>query len=215
VITTLPPATPVTTPLPDPTIAIAGFPLLHKPPGVASVSSAVNPAHTSAVPPIEAGNGFTVTIVVVIQPVGNVYDTTAVPALKPVTVPPVSDTAIIVYSVDHVPPPASLSVIDEPTHKGTFPEIASGKGFTVIVVVVIQPVGNVYVIVAVPVALPVTTPDGDTEAVAPDELAHVPPAVASLSAVVSPTHTFMVPVMPAGKGFTVTTAMLVQPVGSI
>jgi hypothetical protein len=63
-----------------------------------------------------------------------------------------------------------------------------------------------YDIVTVPAATPVTTPEADT--VAREVLLedHVPPEVASERAVVDPTHTVLVPVMPAtvGRAFTVT-----------
>ena len=43
-------------------------------------------------------------------------------------------------------------------------------------------------------------------------LLHVPPPVASDNVVVPPTHTLVVPVIVAGNGFTVTTALVAQPV---
>lgn len=45
-------------------------------------------------------------------------------------------------------------------------------------------------------------------------LVHVPAGVALLRAVVLPTHTVAVPVMAAGSGWTVTTAVRMQPVES-
>lgn len=67
----LPEATPVTIPE-VPTVANAVLLLLQVPPLVASVSVVVDPAQTMAVPPMAAGSGFTVTIEVVIHPVGSV-----------------------------------------------------------------------------------------------------------------------------------------------
>ena len=55
--------------------SIVAMPVLllsHVPPAEASVSVVVRPVHTCIVPPIEAGNGFTVTVVVVMQPEVNV-----------------------------------------------------------------------------------------------------------------------------------------------
>ena len=46
-------------------------------------------------------------------------------------------------------------------------------------------------------------------------LAQLPPAVASVSAVVSPAHTFVVPVIDAGKGLTVTGVVMIQPVANV
>ena len=61
-----PVVTPVTTPVEEPTVATEVLPLLHTPPGVASVKVAVNPGHSLAVPPIAAttGSGLTVSAVV-------------------------------------------------------------------------------------------------------------------------------------------------------
>ena len=63
---------PVTIPVDEPTVAIPVALLLHVPPVVASVKAVVSPEHTFIVPVIDAGNGFMVTIAVVIQLVGKV-----------------------------------------------------------------------------------------------------------------------------------------------
>ena len=63
----------------------------------------------------------------------------------------------------------------------------------------------------VPGLAPVTRPKEFTVAVAGTLLAHVPPVLASVSAVVEPEHTVSVPVIVAIPGFTVTTAVLLQP----
>ena len=63
----VPAATPVTTPLPDPTVATPALPLFHVPPP-ASLSVMVRPTHTGVFPVIEVGVGLTVITVVVIQP---------------------------------------------------------------------------------------------------------------------------------------------------
>ena len=70
-IVTVPTVTPVTMPV-DPTDAIPEALVLHVPPEVASVSEMVEPAHTEEAPDIAAGNAFTVTVVVAMQPVINV-----------------------------------------------------------------------------------------------------------------------------------------------
>jgi len=46
-------------------------------------------------------------------------------------------------------------------------------------------------------------------------LLHAPVPVASLNIVVDPTHTFVVPVISAGSGFTVTVLFVLQPVGKV
>ena len=68
---------------------------------------------------------------------------------------------------------------------------------------------------AVPPETPVTTPVTSTiEAIVASLLLHVPPAVASLSVVVRPTHTNSgLPVGTAVVGYTVTTMVPIQPVG--
>ena len=67
-ITGLPAAMPFTVPEVD-TVANVASLLLHVPPVLVSVNTVAKPAHTFAVPPIEAGNGLTVIAVEIIQPV--------------------------------------------------------------------------------------------------------------------------------------------------
>jgi len=71
----MPGLTPVTTPVNEPTVATAGVPLLHVPPGVALDNVTELPTHKAAPdtdPVIMAGSGFTVTMVVTKQPEGNI-----------------------------------------------------------------------------------------------------------------------------------------------
>ena len=67
-----PAATPVTIPVEAPTVANAVLLLVQVEVPVASVSVVVKPTHTLFEPPIEAGNGLTVTITELRQPVGKV-----------------------------------------------------------------------------------------------------------------------------------------------
>jgi len=67
----VPAATPVTVPS-VPTLACNVLLLLHVPPAVGSVSEVESVAHTTGVPTMPDGRGFTVTIVVVMQLVGRV-----------------------------------------------------------------------------------------------------------------------------------------------
>lgn len=66
------------------------------------------------------------------------------PALIPLTTPVlelmVATEGVLLFQV---PPPASLSVIVEPTQTFEGPDIGLGKGLTVITLVVLQPVTNV------------------------------------------------------------------------
>ena len=64
----MPAATPVTTPVKEPTVAIEVLPLLQVPPVALSVSVVVVPIHRVAVPPIALGVRFTVTILVAALP---------------------------------------------------------------------------------------------------------------------------------------------------
>jgi len=58
---------------------------------------------------------------------------------------------------------------------------------------------------------PTTPPPALTVPTAALLLVHVPPGVVELSVVVAPVHTVLLPVMAAGNGLTVTTAVRVQP----
>ena len=53
----VPPLTPVTIPVPEPTVATEGAPLLHTPPACASARVEVTPWQNAAVPPVIAGGG--------------------------------------------------------------------------------------------------------------------------------------------------------------
>ncbi len=75
-----------------------------------------------------------------------------------------------------------------------------------------QPVGGVYVIIAVPVAIPVTTPElAETPATPGTELAQTPPETADVSETVDPTHKLELPEIAAGNACTVTTLVTAQP----
>ena len=56
----MPTAMPLTTPVPEPTVATAVLLLLHEPPGVPSIREVVKPTHTVDNPVIAIGAGFTV-----------------------------------------------------------------------------------------------------------------------------------------------------------
>lgn len=70
VMITLPPLTPVTTPLLL-TVALEVLELLHVPPGTDAKSAMVEPTQTVG-GPVTTGLGFTVTVVVVVRPQGSV-----------------------------------------------------------------------------------------------------------------------------------------------
>src|SRR3954468_20312933 len=78
---------PVTTPVADPTVAIAVLLLVHVPPLTVLVSVIILPWHTGTFPPIAEGLGFTVICWVALHPVGITYLMNGVPGATPVTMP--------------------------------------------------------------------------------------------------------------------------------
>ncbi len=135
----------------------------------------------------------------------------------PVSTPEVGCTvATLVVLLDQVPPVVELvSVVVAPWHTMAVPDIPAGDALTVTFFVTDPmqpaPVVTVYVIVAVPAPVPVTTPDVPTVATGVLLLLHVPPDVASESVMADPVQTFPGPDMAAmeGRAFTVTTAVAV------
>jgi hypothetical protein len=128
----------------DPTVATLVLSLVQVPPVVASDNKVEEPGHENLLPVIGAGSGFTVTALVVLQPVGCVKVIVAVPETNPVTVPVVAPTATLKLVLLQVPPPASLSVMVVPSHSVAGPLIAAGNESTVTRAVATQPVaGNV------------------------------------------------------------------------
>jgi len=98
-----------------------------------------------------------------------------VPSATPVTTPDELTVAILGFELTHVeveaPVPLPVKAIVDPTHTVVAPEIV-GTAFTVTVCEAEQPFEFVYVIVAVPAELPVTTPLASTVATAASELVH-------------------------------------------
>src|SRR5579872_552735 len=104
---TVPAATPVTTPLDEPTVATPGLPLLHTPPGVASVNVMVPNTHKTLVlgTTIGAGEETTDTVSIAAHPSGMVYIIMADPGVIPVTSPEKEPTvATDILLLLHVPP---------------------------------------------------------------------------------------------------------------
>ena len=89
------------------------------------------------------------------------------------------------------------------------PVMATGVGLTVTIAVAAQ-LPIVYDMVVVPRPTPVTLPKPSTVPTVTIVLDHVPPAVASVSAVVKPSHTASEPVIAAGCRFTVTIVVTAQ-----
>ena len=137
------------------------------------------------------------------------------PGATPVTIPDVPTVASAVLLLLHAPPPASVKVLVKPTHTVAVPEIADGSGLTVIVLVIIQPEADVYVIRGLPLATPVTTPVADaTVASVILLLLHVPPDGVEFNVVVAATHSTAVPVIAVGIALTLTACVIKQPVAN-
>lgn len=66
-------------------------------------------------------------------------------------------------------------------------------------------------IIAVPLLMPVTTPDASTDAFDGLLLVHVPPGTVLVRVVVEPTHTVLLPLIGPGVAFTVTDLVLLHP----
>ena len=115
----------------------------------------------------------------------------------------------------HVPPVVvSARVIVRPTQTNEAEEvIAPTLPNTFTVAVTEQPAALIYVIVAAPGEMPLTTPVPEPiVAMAGLLLLHVPPVVALLRVVVKPGQTLVVPVIAVGNGFTVNVTVFRQPV---
>ncbi len=141
----------------------------------------------------------------------------ALPAATPLTRPVVELTeATDALLLAHVPPiVASVNSVVLPVHNDDEPLIAAGAVVTVRMRVAMQLVANVYVIVALPEATPVTIPLVPTVATAVLLLLHAPPVVASAKVVVSSGQTDAVPVIAAGFAFVVNIAVTRQPVARV
>ncbi len=69
--------------------------------------------------------------------------------------------------------------------------------------------------VVAPEVIPVTTPAFVTVAVAAVLLAHVPPEVISVSVIVLPVHTALLPEIPAGGALSVINEVIEQPEAAV
>lgn len=136
------------------------------------------------------------------------------PTATAVVVAEVPDTVITpVLLLTHAPVPLELRTVLLPLQRESAPEILSGAAKTVTTVSVKQPPGAVYLMVLVPVATEPTTPvAAPMVATAVLLLAHVPPDGDDANVAVLPRQIPVVPVMVVGKGLTVTTCVLKQPV---
>ena len=143
----------------------------------------------------------------------------AVPGVIPVTMPvPGPIVALAGLLLLQVPPAVmSVNVIVCPVQATEEPVTgAANGGVTAILLVTVQPLSNVYDIVAEPEATPLTSPVAEpTVATAILLLVQVPPAVTSLNVVVALRHTDAAPVIAAGPEITETAVVVKQPAPSV
>ena len=134
-----PAATPVTTPA-EVTVATDGLLLTQVPPVVGD-KVVVDPIHIELLPVmLTVGKTFTVTAVVVLLQlvVDEVNVKVALPAVKPVTIPPALTDATAGLLLTHVPPVVGESVVVAPMQIELLPVMLTvGKALTVTAVVVL------------------------------------------------------------------------------
>ena len=141
-----------------------------------------------------------------------------VPGIMPLAIPDALPiTAVATALLDQVPPIGILLKVElVPGQILSVPAMADGIGNTVTIVVATQPVGSMYVIVAVPDTIPDTTPvPVNTVATAVLLLVQIPAGVAFPSVVVWNSQTDVVPEIAAGDVFTVIGRVAIQPVGNV
>jgi hypothetical protein len=174
---------PVTTPVPAPIVAVAVDEELQVPPVVGELRVITDVTQVVATPEIAAGKGLTVSTATLTH-APNAYDIIEVPGATPVTMPDVLpiDAAAPVLLLQVPPVSVIASAVVAPGQAVSVPLIEESGAFTVRVLVAIHPVPSVYVIFAVPVVMPVTTPDvAPTVATEVLLLVHdIPPEVASV-----------------------------------
>lgn len=142
------------------------------------------------------------------------YVIVPVPAVMPATIPLAEPIVALLLLLAQVPPDVpSLSVMPDPVQTEDGPVMPVGNALTVTCCTSLQP-DTAYVILAVPPDTPVTIPAVPTVALKLLLLLQVPPAVASVRAVVKPIQTLPAPVI-AVIGLMVTVTFLVQPVDSV
>jgi hypothetical protein len=118
------------------------------------------------------------------------------------------------FELVHVPPGITVdSNLVSPTHTGSAPAMYGVECTTKTAVLRQSP--TVYVMLAVPAAPAVTTPEALIDAMPGALLLHTPPAVAQLNALVPPGQADSVPVIGSGDAPTVIVVVLKQPELSI
>ena len=201
------------------TSATVGWLLLQVPPGVASPNSVVGvdvkvAEHNWVNPVIASGTGFTVILLVTVQPPPNVKMMVTPPADTPVTTPVVLPTLAIagVVLIQVLVPAPSVSVTVPPTHTWVGPVMAGGMAFTVTVFVARQLCESVKMILATPPLIPCARPLTKSIVATPVALLlHKPGPLASVYKLYPLIQINGLPTMGAGAGFTVTSVLVAQP----
>ena len=141
----MPADTPVTNPVPVPTVAVPVLLLLHVPPAVMLDSVTVAPALRAAVPVMAAGDGFVVNASVLEQPLVSLYVMVVAPAASADTLPLLVFTdAIVGALLVHVPPVTAFESVQAlPVQMDDGPLMAAGVWLTVITALVKQPVAGI------------------------------------------------------------------------
>jgi hypothetical protein len=168
----------------------------------------VDPKQTVCAPEIVIADGAAeiVTLVVAVAsaqppvPV-TVYVIVAVPPATPLTKPDELTIATAVLLEVQAPPlTVELSCVEVLEQAVVVPEIVPAEGTAEIVTVLVAVASEhppvpvtVYVIVAVPAATPVTTPDELTVAIAVFDDVHVPPETVEVNVVLEPAQIVCVP----------------------
>lgn len=208
---------PVTTPA-FVTVAIAELLLVQLPP-VVGVNVVVEFKQIELGPVIlTVGKAFTFTAEVVLKHPVDVWVKVkvAIPADKPVTIPPFVTEAIEGLLLTHVPPDAGIKEVVAFTQKEETPSIPTVGGPFIVTadVVLLHPVLVwVKVKVAVPTDKPVTTPAFVTEATEGLIGSQVPPVVGDKEVVEFKQIEAAPVIFTAGKSFTVTPeVVLLHPV---
>jgi hypothetical protein len=137
--------------------------------------------HMLVEPAIAAGREFTVTVVERVHPVpGAVAVISVNPTPVPTTIPVAAPTvAIPAFALLHTTPGVVLlNVVERPRQIAATPVFAAGNALTVRFVIVLHPVGNMYVMFTVPGEIPATSPVVRFTVASPIfPLSHEPPAI--------------------------------------
>jgi hypothetical protein len=170
--------------------------------------------HNWVNPVIGSGTGFTVILLVTVQPPPSVKMMVTPPADTPVTTPVVLPTLAMdgVVLIQVLVPAVLASVIVPPTHTCVGPVMAGGIGFTVTVFVARQLCASVKMISAVPLLMPCARPVNRSMVATPVVLLlHKPGPLASVYRLKPPIQINGLPTIAAGAGFTVIKVLAAHP----